>query len=204
MKYKNILIISIIFLLTAVISGQSYAATVTYTYDSLNRITNVDYGNGNTEKYTYDAAGNRISLTLSPPDISVLPVSYDFGGVNVGSTSGIQTFTVSNDGNADLVIGAVSITGPDVSEFVMENDSCSGQTIAPSSGDCTVDVVFSPMSGGFKSANLSMPSNDPDTLTLNVPLSGTGTNNLPTSDPNGPYTGIEGQVVTLDGSGSND
>jgi PKD repeat protein len=37
-----------------------------------------------------------------------------------------------------------------------------------------------------------------------VPISGTGLNNPPLADPNGPYTAIEGQAITLDGSGSTD
>jgi len=35
----------------------SFGAAVNYTYDSLNRLTKVEYGNGSGEAYTYDAAG---------------------------------------------------------------------------------------------------------------------------------------------------
>ena len=114
------------------------------------------------------------SVSYPAPDISVSPVSFDFGNVNLGSTSVSRTFTISNIRDANLVIGTISITGTDTSEFCIENDNCSEQTIAPSD-TCTVDVVFSPTSAGSKSANLSIPSNDPDTPTLTVPLSGTGT-----------------------------
>jgi hypothetical protein len=92
--------------------------------------------------------------------------------VYVGSSKS-QTFTVTNSGTADLVIGTLLITGTDASEFRIENDNCSGQTIAPL-GICTCDGVFAPTSEGKKSANLGIPSNDPATPTLNVPLSGTG------------------------------
>ena len=37
----------------------SCGATCTYTYDNLNRLTKVTYGDGTTEEFTYDAAGNR-------------------------------------------------------------------------------------------------------------------------------------------------
>ena len=55
------------FLIVAILSNCniSLAATITYTYDSLNRVTKVDYGNGFTEDYTYDAAGNRLTLTVT-------------------------------------------------------------------------------------------------------------------------------------------
>ncbi len=135
-------------------------------------------------------------------NITVTPASHDFGGVNVGDTSIAQTFTISNIGNGNLVTGTITIAGTDASEFSIQNDICSGQTIAPSES-CTTEVVFSPTSQGTKSANLSIPSNDHDTPTLDVPLSGIG-NTVPAADPNGPYTGIEGQVIDLDGSDSSD
>jgi YD repeat-containing protein len=37
------------------------AATFTYSYDSLNRITNAAYSDGSSESYSYDPAGNRLS-----------------------------------------------------------------------------------------------------------------------------------------------
>ena len=113
------------------------------------------------------------ALWLDLPNISIDPASIDFGEVYGNSSSEVQTFTISNRGGADLEIGTVDLTGGDASEFSIEDDNCSNQTVAPS-GTCTVDVVFSPTSTGSKSTNLSIPSNDPDTPTLNVPLSGTG------------------------------
>jgi hypothetical protein len=104
-------------------------------------------------------------------DISVSPTSYDFGTVVVGDSSTPQIFTISNTGDADLDIGTISLTGTDVTEFTIQNDNGTGQTILPL-GNCTIDVVFSPTAEGVKSANLSVPSNDPDTPVLNVPLSG--------------------------------
>src|SRR5947209_20576698 len=40
---------------------QAFANSVSYAYDSLNRLTRVDYGNGAVIDYTYDAAGNRLT-----------------------------------------------------------------------------------------------------------------------------------------------
>ena len=44
------------------------AATIDYTYDNLNRLTKVDYGNGSTEEYTYDSAGNRLGFVRAEID----------------------------------------------------------------------------------------------------------------------------------------
>jgi len=90
------------------------------------------------------------------------------GPINVGS-SAIRTFKVTNIGSANLVIGTFSITGADAPEFSIQNDNCSGRTLAPIE-TCTFDVVFSRASEGEKSAILEIPSNDPYTPILNVLL----------------------------------
>lgn len=107
------------------------------------------------------------------PDISVSPTSHDFGNVDGGTSSTAQTFTVSNTGTLGLVISTINMTGTNATEFDIQNDLCSGTTV-PQDGICTLDVVFSPVSGEALSATLSIPSNDPDTATLDAPLSGTG------------------------------
>lgn len=106
------------------------------------------------------------------PCIESDPTSGNFGEVEVGSNSK-KTFTISNTGTAGLEIGTITTGGTDSSEFSIQTENCSGQTVAPSD-TCTLDVVFSPTSESSKSASISISSNDPDTPTLNVPLSGTG------------------------------
>jgi len=112
------------------------------------------------------------------PDISVSPTSKNFGNVTVDSSSSPQTFTVSNVGSANLVVGTITLTGTNASEFSKQNDLCSGQTIAPGSPK-TLQVVFSPTSTGAKSATLNIPSNDPDQPTVTVSLSGSGVSVTP-------------------------
>jgi PKD repeat protein len=111
-----------------------------------------------------------LQFTTNVPRITVSPSSYDFGSQ---ATSTTQTFTVSNPSLENLTINTISIGGANSSEFSKGYDACSGNTIAPS-GSCTVQVVFSPVSPEAKSAELIIPSNDPNTPTLNIPLSGTG------------------------------
>lgn len=107
------------------------------------------------------------------PNISISPPSYNFGSISAGSSSAPQTFTVTNTGNGTLVMGAITLTGTDPSQFNIRHDRVSGKNIAPGANK-TVQVVFSPTSGGSKSATLSFPSNDPDTPELTVNLYGTG------------------------------
>ena len=51
-----------------IFSSAAFAASITYTYDALNRVTSVDYGAGATEDYTYDAAGNRTTMIVTVTD----------------------------------------------------------------------------------------------------------------------------------------
>jgi hypothetical protein len=116
------------------------------------------------------------SDSLPSPQISVSPSSLDFGKINVDHSSS-EDLTISNSGSADLRIGQLAISGANFSNFILQNDRCSGTTLPPSQS-CTVQVVFSPSSTGSKDALLSIPSNDPDTPTATVPLNGSGSSSV--------------------------
>ncbi len=108
------------------------------------------------------------------PKISPSPASKDFGLINVGSQSGAQIFQISNTGDADLALGTITLSGTDISDFKIIKDLCSAKTLIPAAS-CTVKTAFSPLSAGLKSADLSIPSNDPTTATLAIALTGEGT-----------------------------
>jgi PKD repeat protein len=140
-------------------------------------------------------------LDLTLPDIVVAPPSYDFENIEVGSSSTV-TFTVSNEGNEDLLIGEVS--HPSL-PFSKTSDTCSHQTLAPLE-TCDIDISFEPEDAGSYTGSITIPSNDPDEPLVTVSLSGEGViaTTAPVADAGGPYTGFEGQAVFLDGSGSTD
>ena len=100
------------------------------------------------------------SLALNPA-ISAYPVSHQFGKVKEGLISLPQVVTVTNQGLKDLTVDVTSISGTDSSDFLILTDLCSGVAIV-STGSCAVQVVFKPTSGGSKSADLLISSNDPD------------------------------------------
>ncbi|MCP4346698.1 MAG: choice-of-anchor D domain-containing protein [Desulfobacterales bacterium] len=104
--------------------------------------------------------------------VTVSPKSYNFGVVDTGYTA-LQTLSVNNIGSESIGIGTASLTGANSSEFMIQNNACSGTNLA-TSDSCTVEIVFSPTSAGSKSATLNIPFNDSDTPTANVTLSGTG------------------------------
>ncbi len=102
--------------------------------------------------------------------------------------SAAQTVIITNTGDNGLMISAISAEGVDASDFIIDsgNDTCSGRTLLPSES-CTLDIVFLPASGGTKSANLSISSNDPAKPIWSIPLSGIATevNPVPVIKANG-------------------
>lgn len=114
-----------------------------------------------------------VDITVLAPAISVTPTWKEFFYVDVGASSSPETFTITNYGTADLHVGTMSITGADAGQFSIQNDECSGQSIAPG-GSATLKVVFSPTSAGGKLAELSIPSDDPDEAIIMVYLTGGG------------------------------
>ena len=110
------------------------------------------------------------SESLPNPEISASPASIDFGTVNVGSSSSVN-LTITNSGSADVLIQRLAISGPNVLDFITQNDHCTGTTLLPSQ-NCMVQIIFSPHAIGSKSATLSISSNDPATPIQTVSLSG--------------------------------
>ncbi|RJQ49685.1 MAG: choice-of-anchor D domain-containing protein [Nitrospiraceae bacterium] len=116
---------------------------------------------------------------IPDPDImvsdSVSPIGdfqIPFGEVTAGVASN-QTVTVSNTGNADLVMGTIAQANALSVPFSIQNDACSGQTIAPS-GTCTFTLRFSPSATGTFSDTFDIPSNDSDENPVTFTVSGTG------------------------------
>jgi hypothetical protein len=151
--------------------------------------------------------------STSAPNITLLPLSKDFGSVDISSAANPgQTFTIQNTGSANLTVGTVTITGTDASQFAKSGDSVSGQTIAAGASK-TLTVTFDPSAVGAKTASMSIPSNDPDSPALNVNLTGTGTTasapNITITPTSKDFGSVDigsaanpGQVFTIQNTGS--
>jgi len=111
-------------------------------------------------------------LTEAPaPDVSLSASQLSFGSQVIGTTSATQTLTVSNVGTADLTIPAhgVTLNGNNPSDFLISADQCSGHTVAPDGGTCTVGISFHPTDYGDRSAGVSVADNadgTPQAVTL--------------------------------------
>ncbi len=81
------------------------------------------------------------------------------------------TFVVANTGAADLTGTTVTISGPNITEFKVTANLAA--PIKPGKSK-TFKVQFAPASGGAKSAQLRITSNDPDESPYLINLTGSG------------------------------
>jgi Ca2+-binding RTX toxin-like protein len=98
------------------------------------------------------------------------PASLAFGSVTSGTTSASQPVTVTNTGSAPLLVGVVSLTGANPTQFTVTGNTC---TIVAPAGFCTINVAFAPTAVGAAAATLSIAHNAAGSPSL-VTLTGTG------------------------------
>ncbi len=127
----------------------------------------------------YGAYGGGTVFALPPPaapTITFSAPSLNFGNVPLGMASAAMSVTLTNSGSANLIMGALIVSGANSADFGITSDTCSGQTIgwtAPNN-TCAVGVAFTPSLSGGEAASLNFPDNAPGTP-QSVALSGTGT-----------------------------
>jgi hypothetical protein len=116
-----------------------------------------------------------LSGTGTGPTASLSPTSLPaFSSQNVDTSSKPQTLTLTNSGNADLVITGMAISGTDGPDFSQTN-TCASSVAAGVS--CTINVTFKPNSAGLRTATLTVTdnSNGEAGSTQAAILTGTGT-----------------------------
>lgn len=120
-----------------------------------------------------------MSGTGTAAGVSLSPSAVPFGNQSVGTTSAAQQVTLTNTGNINLVISALSLTGANTSDFQIlpsPQTTCAigGAGVPANGGNCIIAVDFAPQSSGPLSASVSITDNaasSPQTIAL----SGTGT-----------------------------
>jgi YD repeat-containing protein len=158
MLRRKIYLISTVLLLPGyLILSLSCADAAMYTYDSLLRITMADYESGFIEEYTYDAAGNRLMVTVtskwisgngytSPEPGASAEISVD---ISVSSLeTGILTYTDTKSG--------VTLINTSISGLVIDSG------IAVITGKCTIN--------GFSgySYRATLTDTGPDTVEIEI------------------------------------
>jgi uncharacterized repeat protein (TIGR03803 family) len=131
---------------------------------------------GTTSSGGVSGYGTVFEFTKAPAvTVALIPPVLTFGDQLLATPATTQSVTVNNIGAANLTFasGAVTHSGPNVADFAITSDGCSGHTLAPETGTCTVAVTYDPSILGSETASLTFADNafgNPQT----VPLSGTG------------------------------
>jgi hypothetical protein len=114
---------------------------------------------------TFLAATAAAGVALAQPQASLSPPALAFGGQSMGTTSPPLAVTVTNVGDAPLVVGAVSVSGAAFTQA----SAC--PALAPAAS-CVVLVRFAPPAAGVP-LNATLPVSG----TLSVPSNGAGSPN---------------------------
>ena len=109
----------------------------------------------------------------SVPGASLSPSTVTYGPQDVGTTSAVQTVTLTNTGTASLFIARMAQGGIDPLDFAETNDFCIGSSVAPGAS-CTLTVLFKPTATGTRTATISVVDNAADSPQV-ITFTGTGT-----------------------------
>ena len=93
---------TLVALVVLVVSSFALADGVTYTYDSLGRITGATYASGAAVQYAYDANGNRTTLTVTAPVNQ--PQTISFGTTPVVVVGGTGSLSASGGASGDPLV----------------------------------------------------------------------------------------------------
>jgi len=147
-------------------SGNAYVTGYTESTDfpTANPLQATNHGNG-------DAFVAKLSL-VALPAITLTPSTLTFANQTVGTTSAAQTVTLTNSGDASLIISAVALEGTNASDFTNSADTCSGATLLPNQ-TCAVSVTFAPTASGIRTGALTITDNASKSP-QSVSLTGTG------------------------------
>ena len=130
---------------------------------------------------------NTYGLAVSVPVIQVTPQPAAFASQPQATVSAPQTLTITNNGQVDLTLNALTFAGADPGDFLVTANGCLG-AVAPGES-CTIEISFAPQGQGARSATLQIASDDYANSPLSLPLSGTG-GALP-QGPQGPAGKVE-------------
>jgi hypothetical protein len=140
----------------------------------------------------HDASGSPSGVELrgegrGQAQLGLEPTTVAFGELDVGSTSGVQSVTVTNSGTATFVLAALELVGPAAAEFaIADSSTCSPDVELEPGGTCAVDLMFLPEEGGARTAALEVETRGG--LAGRVDLAGTGLEEPPATTETEPTT----------------
>ena len=136
-----------------------------------------------TAQVTANAGTATASAALTGAGIAVgaltlTPSTANFGSAAVGTTSPPMTFTATNGTGSTLGPITTMLSGPAANEFTIIGNACTAPSL-PAGAACAIQLVFSPVSTGAKTATLTMTgSANGSAFTATSALAGTAITSL--------------------------
>jgi archaellum component FlaF (FlaF/FlaG flagellin family) len=186
---------------TTLLAGSSCSISVTFSPTATgNRTASVMISD--------NAAGTPQTVTLTGTGVGAVvalsPLSLDFGSQTVGIASPAQNVTLTNNGNASLIIRKIALSVSDGS--VVQANNCGS---ALGAGDsCTVNLSWTPKATGNMTGNITFTDNATNSPQV-LPLSGVGVLPAVTVSPTSltfpdqvVFRESKAQTITLTNTGS--
>ena len=153
-------------LLCVIVGNRTIASAVNYSYDSLNRLTNVNYGNGSVISYTYDAAGNRLT--------SIAITSPTTGSSYTNTSASINLIGTASDNTGVTLIRWETVSGSIGTASGTTSWNINGIPLQP--GDNFIDVIAYDAAGNTADAFLDVTYTPPVKPTIQVSKTGSSLN----------------------------
>jgi hypothetical protein len=155
---------------TNAVPGEAYYNTALETYPAT---VGYDLASGLGSVNIANLVNSWGSAVVAAPRASLAPAALTFAAQTDGTTSPAQTITLSNSGNAALIISSIALSGTSAADFAVSNN-CPA-SVAPAA-NCAISVTFTPGVAGVMSAKLVVTDNSANTAgsTQSVALTGTG------------------------------
>ena len=135
-----------------------------------------------------NAAGSPSSVSLSgiglavpAPAATLSTSSLTFASQVIGANSLPQSVTLTNTGTANLLLGALSVSGTNPGDYLVVTNTCTNATLIPN-GTCAFSVSFQPTAAGTRTASVAISSNA-NGSPHSVGLAGTGVGSPPPPAP---------------------
>lgn len=107
-------------------------------------------------------------------DVTLTPISENFGNVPQETSSAAKTFTLKNNQSTGISISDIAFTGQNEGDFSQTTGGTCGTTLN-AKASCNIKVTFTPSLVGAESATITVTSNAlPPYNSLSSTLSGTG------------------------------
>ncbi len=117
---------------------------------------------GKNNLYIADAANNRIRYVPMTPSAKFSAASLQMGSWPLNTASTPKSVTMSINGDAELVLSGLSITGTNAADFTQTNTCGSLPANFGPYMSCAVTVTFTPLGYGKRTASLVFTDNAPN------------------------------------------